>query len=299
MNRIIILAIFILIGFNGFGQSTENAELINLGKSYKDYMFRNKPDKKYLKKFTKRFSNSLQQEANFIKQTITTKNKLLKKDYLTVPNQSVLKNIYIIRQVTLNLKKETEVTPNQLIDSLKKTEIPRYELIDNYYNMLFMGDGNKNQPFNLKKNDFNLDDYGLQDEVEKGIFFLKCMHFCGTSIWGYMNVVKPPNTKNALSYINKYPKFNGNTYYQFTDLYFKDFEMVIIKDEGNQSYKSYYLDKYFETLLSHLVCLNQEGGTEKEIRDLLLGSILSDEKLYKYTKHKETLESIFKKKERN
>ncbi|MFK8008618.1 MAG: hypothetical protein AB8H03_19825 [Saprospiraceae bacterium] len=299
MKRIIILTVLILVGIKGIGQSTENGELIKLAKAYKDKMFRNKADKKYLKKFNKSFSNSLQQEAKFIKQTITTKNKLLKKDYLTVPNKSTLKNIYIIRQVNFNLREETEITPNQLIDSLKKKEIPRYELIDSYYSMLFTSVGNKNQPFNLKKIDFNLEEYGLQDDVEKGIFFLKCMSFCGTNIWGYMNVVKPPNTKKALSFINKYPKFNGNTYYQFSDLYFKDFEMVIIEEDGLQSYKSYYLDKYFETLLSHLVCLNKEGGSEKEIRNLLLGSILSDEKLYKYTKHKETLESIFQKKDRD
>ena len=70
--------------------------------------------------------------------------------------------------------------------------------------------------------------------------------------------------------------------------------MKIVEDEGLQSYKGYYIDKYYETLLSHLICLNKEGGSEKEKNDLLLGSILKDRKLYKYTKYKETLEDIFK-----
>jgi hypothetical protein len=52
------------------------------------------------------------------------------------------------------------------------------------------------------------------------------------------------------------------------------------------------LDNFFETLLYHLFC-NKENGTEKEKNDLLLGSILKEKKLYKYSKHKDTLESLF------
>jgi len=124
------------------------------------------------------------------------------------------------------------------------------------------------------------------------------MNFCGTSIWGYMNVVKPANTKEAYNYIKKFPKFNGLPYYQYNDFYFNDFEMVIVRSNGIQSYKSYFIDKYYETLLSHLICLNKEGASEKEKYDLLLGSILKDRSLYKYTKHKETLEMLFKEQER-
>lgn len=299
MNKILIFLIAIQFGVNVFGQTIETVEFIKLGKDYKDYMFRNTPEKKYLKKFTKEYPSLLQQEASFIKQTISSDNKLLDKEFLSIPDQDVLKNIYIIREVNLILREESEITPDELVDSLKEKDILRYELIDNYYGMLFTAVGNKNQPFDLRRNDFSLDHYGLKDETEKAIFYLRCMNLCGTSIWGYMNIVNPPNTSEALSYIKKYPKFNGKPYYQFTDLYFKDFEMLIIEDEGMQSYKSYYIDKYYETLLSHLVCLSEEGGTEDEIRDLLLGSILKDKALYKYTKHKELLENIFQKKERN
>jgi hypothetical protein len=35
-------------------------------------------------------------------------------------------------------------------------------------------------------------------------------------------------------------------------------------------------------------------GTEKEKNDLLLGSILKERNLYKFTKYKDTLEDIFK-----
>ncbi len=295
MKKITIILFALLIVQNGFGQMSEKETLIQLGKAYKDFMFRNDPDKKFIKDFKKGLNKQLLTEAEFIKQTISSNNKLFQKGFITIPNEAVLKNIFMINEVSQNMREETSVTPNELIDSLKKAQIPRYELVDNYYDMLFSGIGNKNQPFDLSKSNFKLDEYGLKDDVEKGILYLRCMAMCGMNIWGYMNVVKPPNTKMAMSFIKKYPKFNDKPYYQFTDLYFKDFEMVIIEKEASQSYKSYYINKYYEALLSHLICLGTEGASEEATRDLLLGSILKDSKLYKYTKHKETLESIFKK----
>lgn len=70
--------------------------------------------------------------------------------------------------------------------------------------------------------------------------------------------------------------------------------MEIVKSNGVESYKSYYLNKYYETLLYHLLCLNVEGASQKEIDDLMLGSILKERSLYPYTKYKETLEGLFK-----
>lgn len=277
-----------------FGQVTENQKLIELGKAYKDFMFRNEPTKDILKDLTADVPTNLRTTAYFIVQTITTKNKLLTKTYLSRLDDQVLKQIYIIRAINLNLRNENQIDNNKLIDSLSNTDIPNYELVDNYYGMLFTAVGNKNQPFNLSKTNFIMKDYNFKDDTEKGIMFLRCIDLCGKTIWGFMNVVKPPNTSKAFDNIKKFPKFNGQAYYQYTDLYFTDFEMNIVKDKGIQSYKSYYLDKYYEALLSHIICLNKEGGPEKEKNDLLLGSILKERNLYKYTKHKETLEDIFK-----
>ena len=276
-----------------WGQTT-NQKLIDIGKAYKDFMFRNDPTKDDLKEIKSNVPNTLKTPVEFIVQTITRGNKLLTQEYLSRPDDQILKQIYVIRAINLNLREEHQVDNNKLIDSLTIKEIPLYELVDNYYEMLFTAVGNKNQPFNLSKVDIKLKDYGLKDETEKGIVFLQAMRFCGSTIWGYMNVVKPPNTSKAYDYIKMFPKFNGHPYYQYADFYFNDFDMNIVKDKGLQSYKSYYLDKYYETLLSHLICLSKEDRSEKEKNDLLLGSILKERSLYKYTKYKETLEDIFK-----
>lgn len=277
-----------------FGQVTENQKMIELGKAYKDFMFRNEPTKDILKELKSDVPENLKIATEFILQTITTKNKILNPTFLSRPNDEVLKQIYVIRAISLNLREENQVDNNILIDSLSNKDIPVYELIDNYYGVIFSAVGNKNQPFNLSKTDFKMKEYNFKDDTEKGIMFLRCMDLCGKTIWGFMNVVKPANTSKAYDNIKKFPQFNGQPYYQFTDFYFTDFDMNIVKYKGIQSYKSYYLDKYYELLLSHLICLNKESGSEKDRNDLLLGSILKERNLYKYTKYKETLENIFK-----
>ncbi len=294
MKKTPFLLLMTLIPFLGFAQVTEPEKIIGLAKTYKDFMFRNEPAKQIIKETKSDTPEELKYAAEFIIQAITTKNKLLTDKYLTRPDNKILKQIYIIRSVDLNLRKESQVDNLKLIDSLSNKQIPVYELIDNYYSMLFTAVGNKNQPFDFSDDDLKIKNYQLLDDTEKGILFLRCMEYCGKTIWGYMNVVKPPNTEKAFENILKFPKFNGGAYYQYTDFYFNDFEMEVITGKGPQSYKGYYLDKYYELLLTHLLCLKKQGRTEKEQNDLLLGSILKERNLYKYTKYREVLESLFK-----
>jgi|WetSurMetagenome_2_1015567.scaffolds.fasta_scaffold44807_1 hypothetical protein len=294
MNKITLTLLGICLTVCSYGQTPENDKLVELGKAYKDFMFRNEPPKDFVKDLQTNIQEGLKITTNFIAQTITTDNDLLKQQFLTLPDNQSLKLIYIVRAINYNIRQETQIDNTKLIDSLKTSDIPKNELVDGYYSMLFASVGNKIKPFDFSKVDFKLKDYNLTNDTEKGIFFLECMDYCGKTIWGYMNVVKPANTEKAYNYITKFPQFNGLKYYQFTDLNFPDFEMLIVKDKGKQSYKGYYIDKYYDLLLSHLTCLNKEGAKEKNINDLLLGSILKDRNLYKYTKNKETLESIFK-----
>ncbi|MBX3101417.1 MAG: hypothetical protein KF690_02810 [Bacteroidetes bacterium] len=280
------------------GDASRNAHLVALGKAYKDYMFANAPSAGELKGLSGSAPQSLAAETSFILETISTHNKLLSRTYLVRPSDKVLKNLYIIRRLNWRMREESAQSYDALIDSLDVEATPVYELVDSYYSMLFTGVGNKNKPFDLSKADLKLREYGFADDTEQGIFFLRCFDFCGRVIWGYMNVVNPPNTRTAYEHIRKYPKVNGSDYFRFTDLYFPDFEMVVEEGKGRQSYKSYYLDKYYELLLSHLLCLTKEGAGKEQVNNLLLGSILKNENLYKYTQYKSVLEQIFSKVEK-
>lgn len=235
MTKTVLTSLVLLLTVLTFGQITNNEKIIELGKAYKGFMFRNEPPKDVFKDIKESVPENLKTATNFIVQTITTKNKLLSQQFLSRPDDQTLKQIFIIRAVNLNLREENQVNNNKLIDSLTNEIIPTYELIDNYYGMLFTAVGNKNQPFDFSKVDFKLKDYSFKDETEKGIFFLRCMKECNSVIWGYMNVVKPPNTQKSYENIKKYPRFNGQPYYQYADFYFTDFEMNIVKDKGKQS----------------------------------------------------------------
>lgn len=256
-------------------------------------MFRNEPSKDAIKSLQVEVPENLKEATTFITQSISSKNKLLSLPYLTRPNSSVLKQIYIIDAINHNLRDENQIDNYRLIDSLKDKEIMEYELLDNYYGMLFTSVGNKNQPFDFSKVDFKMNEYNLKNDTEKGILFLRCMQYCGVTIWGFINIAKPQNTEKAYANIKKFPKFNGQPYYQYNDFFFPDFEMQILVDKDPESYKGYYLNKYYETLLNHLLCLKKEGGSSKEIDDLLLGSILKERRLYKFSKNESVLEELF------
>lgn len=293
MRRIFLIAILIVGSLSVMKASDLNNDLIELAKIYRNFMFRNSPTESTFEQLAEIKSPELINSTKFIKETITTGNKLTTEEFLKLPDESTLKYIYIIRRINWNIREEVPKNNNELIIEFSEKEIPRYELIDSYYDMLFSGVGNKNQPFDLSDVDFQMNKYDLKDDTEKGIFFLKAMDLCGTLIWGYMNIVKPPNYKKALPLIEKYPKFNGQPYYQYLDFGFPDFDMVIVKDKDKESYKSYYLNKYYDTLLSHLECLSQTKKDKEKRNDLLLGSILKEENYYKYSKKKDILDGLF------
>lgn len=298
MKKIILMAFLAVGSLSVLRANDLNNDLIEIAKIYRNFMFRNSPTAATFKQLAEIESTELTNSTKFIKETITTSNKLTSTEFLKLPDENTLRYVYIIRRINWNLREDKPRDNIELISELSNKEIPRYELIDSYYDMLFSGVGNKNQPFDLSSVDFEMNKYDLKDDTEKGIFFLKAMDLCGTLIWGYMNIVKPPNYQKALLFIEKYPKFNGQPYYQYLDFGFTDFEMIIEKDKVKESYKSYYLNKYYDTLLSDLECLSQKKKYKEQRTDLLLGSILKEEIYYKYSKKKEVLETLFTEMER-
>ena len=292
MRKIVLTTLLLSIGQITWGQVNDG--LIELGKSYRQFMFRNNPPENVLGPLDKYDNTELAFVADFIQETIRPSSNILSDKFLNRPDDKDLKQIYIVRQINLNVRKENPVDNNQLIETLNKKEITTQELVDNYYSMVFAAYGNKVDPYDLSTTDFQLNNYGLKDYTEKGIFFLESMRLNGLLIFGYMNIVKPPNYSKALGFINTYPKYNGSPYYQFIDLNFPDFKINIESETKQQSYKEYYIDKYYETLLSHLDCL-REAGEKDRIYDLVLGSLLKEEIYYKYSKREKDIKKLLTK----
>jgi hypothetical protein len=293
MKKINSISVLILIlGINCYCQDVKTVEnLGELGKIYRNFSFRTAPPANIVDQLEALRTPTLSKTVDFVGEIIKNNNSLTDKRFLTRPDTSTLLYIYTIVQVNYNIRSETPKDNGDVVKTTLKKKIPFYELVDNYYSLLITGIGNKNQPLDLSKTDFQLDQYNLTDATQKGIFFLEIMNTCGKFIFGYMNIVKPPKYDNAIAEINKYPKFNGLEYYKFLDLNFPDFKMVIAKEK--QSYKKYYINNYYKTLLSHLTCLSQDKKDEEKRMDLLLGSILKEKIYYDYYEKKEDLESLF------
>ncbi|MGY3090177.1 hypothetical protein ACVWYF_003232 [Hymenobacter sp. UYAg731] len=282
----LLTLLLLLINLVAFGQSASDKTVATLGKAYRQYMSEEAPSG-FAQKQLMDVPDNLKAAAKFITQTITVNNELLKKDYLTLPEEETLKSIYYIIKSGANPDDN-----NSLLENLKTGNIPRSGLIDNYYTMLFIAVGNKNRPFDMSGNNFILSDYGLKDDTEKDIFFLRCMELCGKMIWGQMHLAKPANTKQGMLLIKKYPKINGAKYFQYTALDFPDFPINIAGETGPQSYKFFYLNKYYDLLLSHFSCLNQEKAPKDDINALVTTSVIKNRSLFKYTTNKAKLESI-------
>lgn len=294
MNKKITL-LLLLIGSIQFTFASElDHGIIELGKIYRNYNFQNNPNELVFKKMDAISASELEKTKLFVRECISPKNKLTSEVFLKLPDEQTLLNLYLIMKVNANVRQKEPKDSIELLSEWRTKNVPRYELIENYYSMVFAGIGNKNQPFNLSDTNFIIDNYNLVDDTEKGIFFLSAMNLCYYQIWGYMNVVKPPNYKKAKANIDKYPKFNGQEYYKYLSFGFADFKMQIEKDKEVESYKNYFINRFYKTLIYHHQCLNQKRKTKPEAENLTLSSILMEKNYYEYSKDQEYLNGLFR-----
>ncbi|RBW61910.1 hypothetical protein DS884_02575 [Tenacibaculum sp. E3R01] len=294
MNKRITLILLLIFSIQSTFALDLNNGIIELGKIYRNFVFRNNPNELTFQKIDKINSSELKTTKLFIKECISPKNKLTSEEFLKLPDEITLLNLYLIMKVNANVRKKEPKDNIELLTEWRNKNVSRYELIENYYSMVFTGIGNKNQPFDLSNVDFVIDNYNLEDETEKGIFFLTAMNLCYHTIWGYMNVVKPPNYKKAKKNIEKFPKFNGQEYYKYLDFGFKDFKMKIRKDNDNESFKYFFINRFYNTLIYHHQCLIKKRRTRKKAENLALSSILKEKNYYEYSKNQNYLNGLFR-----
>ena len=290
----LLLILALLFSFQASFANDLDKEIIELGKIFRNFIFQNNPTEQTFEKIDQIKSIELKTTKSFIRECITLQNDLASDKFLLIPDEQTLEYLYLIMKVNVNIRQKEPKDNFELLIEWRNKEIPRYELVENYYSMVFVGIGNKNQPFDLTEINFEIENYNLKDDTEKGIFFLTAMTLCYHEIWGYMNIVKPPNYKKALASIKKFPKFNGQEYFKYNYFGFPDFEMQIEKDKGKESYKNYLINYFYNTLIYHHRCLNQKRKTRKEAENLALSSILKEENYYEYSKNQDYLKGLFR-----
>lgn len=294
MNKKLTFLLLLVISIQSTLANDFDIGIIELGKIYRDFVFSNNPTDLTIKQIDEINSPELLSTKNFVKECIRSNNSLTSEKFLKIPDEQTLLNLYLIMKVNANVREKEPKDNTELLKEWRDKNVQRYELVENYYSMVFTGIGNKNQPFDLSGVNFIIDNYKLKDDTEKGIFFLTAMDLCYLQIWGYMNVVKPPNYKKALASIEKYPQFNGQEHFKYKYFGFPDFEMQIEKDKGKESYKNYFINRFYNTLIYNHQCLNQNRKTRKDAENLALSSILKEENYYEYSKNQEYLKGLFR-----
>lgn len=298
MKKTCLFFVTLIFFFFSYAQDEDKKlknQLIELAKIYHAFSFVNTPANSITDRLAAIDITGLKPSADFIGESIKSNNKIITDKYLAKPAPETLKYLFIIRNINWNLFEADPVDNYALIDSLANAGLNKYELLSCYYDMMFMSVGNKNRPFDMSKVNFDLSELGLEDDTEKGIFFLKSMESFGAYIWGYMNIPKPPDYKAALDIIDKYPTYNEQPYYQFAELNFGDFDLVIDKKKPKESFKKYHINKFLNTLLYHSMCLGEKKKGKEEQQKVMPGSIMHNESYYKYSDTPEIFQSIFQK----
>lgn len=287
------MTLILFVNFQ-FGNATEtNQELIELAKIYIISFVQDNPTDYEYEQLNKIKSKELEKALLFVKESIALNNNLNTEKFLIIPDNQTLYQLYIIGRIRSNITRKNSKDNDELISELKAKNITRYELVNNYYGLLFSGIWNKNNHFDLSKTDYRIENYELKDDTEKGIFFLQAMYLCHAQLLIQAKLKTPLNHRRALKILNNFPKFNGQNYYQYLDFGFTDFKVASINNSVGQSFKYKYINIYYEILLDHLTCLNQKNRYKIERENLLLNSILKEQTYYKYSENKETLERLF------
>lgn len=200
-------------------------------------------------------------------------NNMFESEHIVLPNEDILKTIFIIDNLLQNKSREKIIEENLLIDSLLIYGTERHLLIDNYYRIIFSSFGKNNGDFDMSRINFHMDQLHLLNENEQAIFYFRCMEYCLSQVYGLTYIEN--NDKNILSTIDKYPMFDSIPYYKYLKINIIDFKSEIYIDQDSTSYKQCFLNKIYSVLLIHLIALLKEGKIE-DANDLIQKSILSE-----------------------
>ncbi|NLR91380.1 hypothetical protein [Flammeovirga agarivorans] len=267
-------------------------EIIELATIFHNNHVKGSPDESTLEKLKNIKSKELVFSKKFILEIITEQNSIISEPFLTKPDTTDLKNIYIISRLNHKMFGSENVSLFDELAILRAEKTPYNELVNFYYDLIFSLAENKNKGLTFEKINFNLDEFNLSNDVEKGIFFLNCMNIYYSGIKFFMDYNKPPKMKEAKEYINKYPKFNGQEYYNYKSLAFQDFVFRLDKRKPKESFKQHYINIYLQVLFYNYVLL--VDANDHEQTELYEHSILSQKEYWKFSTEPEVFEELYK-----
>jgi hypothetical protein len=218
--------------------------------------------------------------------------KILTKEFLAKPTEIELKYWYVLREIHYNHQSKNKAPKSNDVvakEVLEKNIDMRW-LLDNYYYRIHDGIAKLFNTEDLSNYNFNLNDYGLENETEKAILFFAITNSL-TQRFKVLQMLK--NYDKLLEFADKLPTFNGKPYYEYHLFDFQDFDWTGY--DKIESYKERRLEALYATLNGHFVALSEKGKTT-ELQNLYFKSILFIPDYFKYSGTMEAdLKEIYKK----
>lgn len=291
----IFTVIAVLITFSIAAQDLNTTqEIINLAKIYRGNHGLSGLDDNSKSIFDKYNNTEFETVAKFIEESTKKKNRIIEPEFLTRPDSSTLKIFHTIIMVNYNMYESDPMDNEKVVEKYLKKDISVYEQIQQYYGSLFVSVINKNRPFDYSNLNWNLTELGLKDDKEQAVFFLVFMDKLGSQISSFHRAMRGPNWDGIEKYVKLLPKINGKNYYEFDAFYFKDFKMTIYKK--NRFFKEYYMPKFYDILVAHILMMEQKEFDRTEITKFLLTSILSQKQYYEYCTRMDVVNGYLKEK---
>lgn len=215
------------------------------------------------------------------------------KNILQRPGNDELKLWYVIRSVHYNNIDTVKSHRRPALDvanSILNKDVDERLLLNNYYSMVFgSGIGFLFNQADLSKNNFDLEAYGLKNQTEKAILFLRLLEPMTRGRFMVLQSMKKFDKLEAV--VKRLPMFNGKPYYNYTDFNFDDFE-----DDGLYEKKTFKQFNINFLMQSELIHLNLYAVNKKREEGLVLyyNSILSKPEYFGYSELKEQLEGFYK-----
>lgn len=291
----IFTVIAVLITFSIAAQDLNTTqEIINLAKIYRGNHGLSGLDDNSTSIFDKYNDTKFETVAKFIEESTKKKNRIIEYEFLTRPDSSTLKIFHTIIMVNYNMYESDPMDNEKVVEKYLKKDISVYEQIQQYYGSLFVSVINKNRPFDFSNLNWNLMELGLKDDKEQAVFFLVFMDKLGSQISSFHGAMRGPNWDGIEKYVKLLPKINGKNYYEFDAFYFQDFQMTIYKK--NRYFKEYYMPKFYDILVAHILMMEQKEFDRTEITKFLLTSILSQKQYYEYCTRMDVVNGYLKEK---
>jgi uncharacterized protein YfkK (UPF0435 family) len=290
-----IIAFFLLTAVvsTSYSQIDTIQSIVALAKIYHQFHDTTDITDHDIKKLSEFENTPLKYPVLFIKEICTANNSVLEPEFLSRPDSASLRHIYAAVKVNHNMFSDSPKDNALVAREILSSEFAFYEAVMIYYNAVFTSVINKNKDLDMSKYNFMLNKLGLDDDTQKGVFFLQFAQRMGSQAIAFVRYGENPNYEKAYDHLNRMAKINSLPYYKFLGFYFPDISIII--NRRKQSYKKYAINNYYQLLLAHHSCLKKLGKSDKEKQDLLMSSILSKKNYYKYSSNKDVLHSLFRK----